>query len=67
MSSSASDDLTSAYAGSDNICSSDYACNSENIRTTNPEGNDDPDSAELSNDCDHESSKSQYPSSADSG
>ena len=49
MSSSASDDLTSAYTGSDDICSSDYACNSEDIKTTtNPEKDDDPDSAKLS-------------------
>ena len=34
MSSSASDDLTTAYTGSNDICSSDYACNSEDIKTT---------------------------------
>ena len=55
MSSSASDDLTSAYTGSDDICSSDYACNSEDMKTTNPERDDDPDSAELSSNYDHES------------
>ena len=53
MSSSASEDLTCAYAGSDDICSSDYACNSEDIKTANPERDDDPDSAELSNGFDH--------------
>ena len=68
MSSSANDDLTSAYAGSDGICSSDYACsspsfqqsahcddNSEDVKSANLEGRDDPDSAELSNVFDHES------------
>ena len=55
MSSSASDDLTSAYTGSDDICSSDYACNSEDIKTTtNPEKQNDPDSAELSGNYGHE-------------
>ena len=59
MSSSASDDLTSAYTGSDDICSSDYACNSEDVKTTtNPERDDDPDSAELSSNYDHECNES---------
>ena len=53
MSSSASDDLTSAYTGSDDICSSDYACNSEDIKT-----DDDPDSAELSSSYEHEFNES---------
>ena len=53
MSSSVNDDLTSVYAGSDGICSYDYACNSEDVPSANPEGGDDPDSAELSNGFDH--------------
>ena len=58
MSSSASDDLTSAYTGSADICSSDYACNSEDIKmSTNSERDDDPDSAKLSSNCNHESNK----------
>ena len=62
MSSSASEDLTSAYTGSADICSSDYACNSEDIQVSrNSEKDDDPDpdSAELLSNCDHESSTSQ--------
>ena len=48
MSSSASEDLTSAHRGSADICSSDYACNSDDIQVpTNSEKDDDPDSAEL--------------------
>ena len=60
MCSSASEDLTSAYTGSADICNSDYACNSEDIQvSTNSEKDDDPDpdSAELLSNCDHESSK----------
>ena len=44
MSSSANDDVTSTYAGSDDICSSDYACNSEDVQ-----------SAEIPNGFDHAS------------
>ena len=49
MSSSANDDLTSIYAGSDDICSSGYDCNSEDVQSENP------DSAEISNGFDQES------------
>ena len=62
MSSSASEDLTSAYAGSADIRSSDYACNSEDLQVPGNSEKDydpDPDSAELSSNCDHESSTSQ--------
>ena len=41
MSSSANDDLTSIYAGSDDICSSGYDCNSEDVQLENSEEKDD--------------------------
>ena len=62
MSSSASEDLTSAYTGSADSCSSDYACNSEDLQVSgNSEKDDDsdPDSAELLSNCGHKSSSSQ--------
>ena len=55
MFSSANDDLTRIYAGSDDICSSGYDCNSEDVQLENPEAKDDPDSAEISNGFDQES------------
>ena len=52
MSSSASDDLTSAHIDSADICSSDYACNSEDLQASGKSekvDDLDPDSAELLN------------------
>ena len=39
MSSSANDNLTSIYTGSDGICNSDYDCNSEDVQLENQPGN----------------------------
>ena len=61
MFSSANDDLTRIYAGSDDICSSGYDCNSEDVQLENPEAKDDPDSAEISDGFDQVSRQVKTP------